>query len=64
MDRIGRVIQRKTTYGKYKDTSIAIDEYIHKGTTIQKRYVTWGETWQRIVNKVRGKDGKMRNLYN
>lgn len=62
VDNIGRVIQRTTKYGKFHDTHIAIDNYNYKGTTIQKRFVAWGDTWQKILNKVRNKQGKFERI--
>lgn len=62
VDGCRRAMKRVTTYGKYKDTNIVIDNYNYKGKTIGKRFVAWGDTWQKIVNKVRGKDGKFKSL--
>ena len=45
IDNCRRTIQRVTTFGKYKCVSIAIDNYNYKGTTIEKRFVTWNDTW-------------------
>lgn len=62
VDNIGRTIQRVTTYGKYKDTHIAIDNYLYKGNIIEKRFVAWGDTWQKIVNKIKNKNGKFERI--
>lgn len=62
IDHVGRTIQRVTNYGQYKGISFAIDNYNYKGTTLQKRFVAWSDTWQIIRNKIRGKDGKFKRL--
>ena len=62
IDNCRRTINRVTTYGKHKDTSIVIDNFKYKGNTIEKRFVLFGDTWQKIVNKIRNKDGKFERL--
>lgn len=62
VDNCRRTINRVTTYGKYKDTNIVIENFNYKGNTIQKKFTLFGDTWQKIVNKVRGKNGKFERL--
>lgn len=62
VDSIGRTIQRVTTYGKHKNTHFAVDNWNYKGNTIQKRIVAWGDNWQKIVNKIRNKNGKFERI--
>ena len=58
IDEYGRVFERVTTYGKYKNKSIAIDNYRYKYKNIlEKRFVVWDDNSQIVVNKTR-KDGK------
>ena len=55
---------RVTTYGKYKDMHIAIDNFKNsKGFVIQKRYVLWNNEIQLIWYKNRNKDGKFNILF-
>lgn len=50
---------RKLTYGKLSNgTSIGIDNYYKDGKIVEKRYVIFNDYMQKIVNKVRKKDGK------
>lgn len=57
VDNWGRVMKRTTTYGKYKNYHIAIDNYRYKGDNLlQKRFVIWNENMQKIVNKFRKED--------
>ena len=56
IDSIGRVMKRETTYGKYKGYNIAIDNYRYKGNILQKRFVIWTDTMQKIINKYRGRN--------
>lgn len=62
IDNCRRTIQRVTTYGKHKDVSFAVDNYNYKGTTIEKRFVAWSDTCQKIVSKVRNKNGKFERI--
>lgn len=62
IDRYGRCIKRTTNFGKFKDTSIAIESDSYKGTVLSKQIVAWTDTWQKIVNKVRNKDGKFERI--
>lgn len=62
IDNSRRTINRVTTYGKHKDVSFVIDNFNYKGKTIEKRFVVWGNTWQKIVNKVRGKNDKFERI--
>lgn len=50
---------RKLTYGKLANgTSIGIDNYYKDGKIVEKRYVLWTDTWQKIINKVRKQNDK------
>lgn len=62
IDNCRRTIHRVTTYGKHKNISFVVDNYNYKGTTIEKRIVAFTDTWQKIVNKIRNKDGKFERI--
>lgn len=62
VDGCGRVLRRTTLYGQRGNIHYAMDSYKFKGTTIMKRYVAWGDTWQRIVNKQRNIEGKFERI--
>lgn len=63
VDNWGRVMQRTTTYGKYKGYHIAIDNYRYKGNNIlQKRFVIWNDNMQKIVNYFRNEKGRFDRL--
>lgn len=62
IDNCRRTINRVTTYGKHKDTSIVIDNFNYKGKTLEKRFVAWTDNWQVIRNKIRGKNGKFERI--
>lgn len=48
-----------TTYGRYKNFHIAIDNYKNsENATIQKRYVIWNNEIQLIRYKDKNKDGR------
>lgn len=50
---------RTTLYGKLPNKdSITVDNYIRDGKTVEKRYVIFNDYMQKIINKVRKKDGK------
>lgn len=63
VDNWGRVMKRTTTYGKYKNYHIAIDNYRYKGDNIlQKRFVIWNDKMQKIVNYFRKEDGGFKRI--
>lgn len=63
VDSWGRVLRRTTLYGKYKGDSIVVDAYKYKGgKTLFKRFVIWGDSFQKIVNKERTREGKFERI--
>lgn len=45
--------KRTTTYGKLSNgNGISVDNFYRNGKIIEKRFVIWGDTFQRIINKV------------
>lgn len=57
IDRWGRCMKRTTTFGKYKDNSIAIETDFFKGNPMTKQFIIWNDKFQKIVNKVRTDKG-------
>lgn len=50
---------RTTLYGKLSNKdSITVDSYIRDGRIVEKRYVIFNKYMQKIINKVRRRNGK------
>ena len=63
VDNFGRVFNRTTNYGKYKNYHIAIESDRYKGKNVlQKTFVIWNDNMQKIVNKCRKENEKFERI--
>ena len=58
----GRPVQVVSEVGKYRDYNFVIRKEIENGLVQEKQFVFWDDRTQKIINKVRNKDGKFDRL--
>lgn len=54
----GKKIKVVTELGKYKDYNIAIRKEIQGNKVVEKQFVFWNKSIQKISNKIRNNSGK------
>lgn len=54
----GKKIKVVTELGKYKDYNIAIRKEIQGNKVVEKQFVFWNKSIQKISNKIRNSSGK------